>query len=67
MTENTNMLTRAQHLFDEATRGDRRRQPLAGQTSDDYWAFVGPFGGATAATVLRALIEHPNVPATRCR
>ena len=54
------MLTRAQHLFDEATRvtaGDSRWQ---GQTSDDYWAFVGPFGGATAATVLRALIEHPE-------
>jgi acyl-CoA thioesterase len=60
MTENTNMLTRAQHLFDEATRvtaGDSRWQ---GQTSDDYWAFVGPFGGATAATLLRALIEHPE-------
>jgi acyl-CoA thioesterase len=60
MTENTNMLTRTQHLFDEATRvtaGDSRWQ---GQTSEDYWAFVGPFGGATAATVLRALIEHPE-------
>jgi acyl-CoA thioesterase len=54
------MLTRTQHLFDEATRvtaGDSRWQ---GQTSEDYWAFVGPFGGATAATVLRALIEHPE-------
>jgi acyl-CoA thioesterase len=54
------MLTRPQHLFDEATRvtaGDSRWQ---GQTSEDYWAFVGPFGGATAATVLRALIEHPE-------
>jgi acyl-CoA thioesterase len=48
------------HLFDEATRvtaGDSRWQ---GRTSPDYWAFVGPFGGATAATVLRALIEHPQ-------
>jgi len=54
------MLTRTQHLFDEATRvtaGDSRWQ---GHTSDDYWAFVGPFGGATAATVLRALIDHPE-------
>jgi acyl-CoA thioesterase len=54
------MLTRTRHLFDEATRvtaGDSRWQ---GQTSEDYWAFVGPFGGATAATVLRALIEHPE-------
>jgi acyl-CoA thioesterase len=54
------MLTRTTHLFDEATRvtaGDSRWQ---GQTSDDYWAFVGPFGGATAATILRALIDHPE-------
>ena len=39
------------------TAGDSRWQ---GQTSDDYWAFVGPFGGATAATILRALIDHPQ-------
>src|SRR5450432_1927700 len=49
-----------QHLFDEATRvtaGDSRWQ---GRTSEDYWGFVGPFGGATAATMLRALIDHPQ-------
>ena len=54
------MLTRSQHLFDDATRvtaGDSRWQ---GRTSPDYWAFVGPFGGITAATILRALIEHPD-------
>jgi acyl-CoA thioesterase len=54
------MHTRAPHLFDEATRvtaGDSRWQ---GHTSEDYWAFVGPFGGVTAATVLRALIDHPE-------
>src|SRR4030081_3231000 len=54
------MLTKAPHLFDDAIRvtaGDSRWQ---GRTSDDYWAFVGPFGGATAATVLRALIDHPQ-------
>jgi len=54
------MLTRTRHLFDEATRvsaGDSRWQ---GQTSEDYWAFVGPFGGITAATILRALIDHPQ-------
>src|SRR3979490_1031312 len=37
--------------------GDSRWQ---GRTSEDYWAFVGPFGGATAATILRALIDHPQ-------
>ncbi|HZC94871.1 MAG TPA: thioesterase family protein [Bradyrhizobium sp.] len=54
------MLTRTPHLFDDATQiaaGDSRWQ---GKTSDDYWAFVGPFGGATAATILRALIDHPQ-------
>jgi acyl-CoA thioesterase len=54
------MLARTQHLFDDATQvtaGDSRWQ---GRTSEDYWAFVGPFGGTTAATVLRALIEHPQ-------
>jgi acyl-CoA thioesterase len=54
------MLTKTPHLFDDATRvtaGDSRWQ---GRTSPDYWAFVGPFGGATAATILRALIEHPD-------
>ena len=39
------------------TAGDSRWQ---GRTSPDYWAFVGPFGGATAATILRALIDHPQ-------
>jgi len=54
------MLTRTPHLFDDATKvtpGDSRWQ---GHTSDDYWAFVGPFGGCTAATILRALIDHPQ-------
>ncbi len=54
------MLTKAPHLFDDATRvvaGDSRWQ---GRTSPDYFAFVGPFGGCTAATILRALIEHPQ-------
>ena len=54
------MLTKAPHLFDEATAvtaGDSRWQ---GRTSPDYWAFVGPFGGVTAATMLRAIMEHPQ-------
>jgi acyl-CoA thioesterase len=48
------------HLFDDATRvaaGDSR---WTGHTSEDYWAFVGPFGGVTAATMLRAIMEHPQ-------
>lgn len=60
MTEPKNMLTKTPHLFDEATAvtaGDSRWQ---GRTSPDYWAFVGPFGGCTAATILRALMQHPQ-------
>src|SRR6266481_7828116 len=60
MTESAEMLTKTPHLFDDATQvtaGDSRWQ---GKTSEDYWAFVGPFGGATAATILRALIDHPQ-------
>ena len=60
MTESSEMLTKTPHLFDDATQvtaGDSRWQ---GKTSEDYWAFVGPFGGATAATILRALIDHPQ-------
>ena len=54
------MLTKAPHLFDDATRVTASDSRWRGQTSDDYWAFVGPFGGATAATILRALIDHPQ-------
>ena len=50
------------HPLDLATAlagapGDAQR---AGHTSDDYWAFIGPFGGALAATVMRAVLEHPE-------
>lgn len=31
-----------------------------GQTDDRYWAFVGPFGGTTGATVLRSVLEQAN-------
>jgi acyl-CoA thioesterase len=54
------MLARTQHLFDEATQVTAGDSCWQGRTSDDYWAFVGPFGGATAATMLRALLDHPQ-------
>jgi acyl-CoA thioesterase len=54
------MLTKAAHLFDEATAVSAGDSRWRGSTSDNYWAFVGPFGGATAATILRALIDHPE-------
>jgi acyl-CoA thioesterase len=54
------MLTKPPHLFDDATRVIAGDSNWMGRTSPDYWAFIGPFGGATAATILRALIDHPQ-------
>jgi len=48
------------HPFDQATRVTLHDGRRTGQTSEDYRAFVGPFGGITAATILRALVEHPD-------
>jgi acyl-CoA thioesterase len=48
------------HVFDDATRISGGDGSWQGRTSDFYWAFVGPFGGVTAATILRALLEHPQ-------
>ena len=32
-----------------------------GHTSPGYWNMVGPYGGATAATALRAVLLHPQL------
>lgn len=31
-----------------------------GQTHTGYWNMVGPFGGITAATLLQAILQHPD-------
>ena len=54
------MLTKTPHLFDDATQVTAGDSCWLGKTSADYWAFVGPFGGCTAATMLRALVDHPQ-------
>jgi acyl-CoA thioesterase len=54
------MLAVTDHVFDSATQVTVGDSCWQGRTSEDYWAFVGPFGGVTAATMLRALIEHPQ-------
>ncbi len=50
----------APHPLETATaltwRGDR----WIGRTSTEYWAFVGQYGGATAAVMLRAALDHPD-------
>jgi hypothetical protein len=53
-----------QHLFDKAmalVQSDIRAGQFTGATSADYWNMVGPFGGATAAVVLRAVLDHPDL------
>jgi hypothetical protein len=48
---------RALHL--EAVVGSDSSGIWQGHTSPDYWNMVGPFGGTTAATALRAILLHP--------
>lgn len=49
------------HALDLATvlQGDPAGPVRRAHTSDAYWTFIGPFGGASAATALRAVLEHP--------
>jgi len=52
--------TQTDDPFDLATRVTTHDGRAIGHTSDAYWAFVGPFGGTTAATMLRAMMDHPK-------
>jgi acyl-CoA thioesterase len=51
------------HAFDDALRleaaGSGRPDTWLGHSSPGYWNMVGPFGGTTAATALRAILLHP--------
>ncbi len=48
------------HPLDAATKLEQSGGKLTGTTSDAYWNFTGPFGGATAATLLQAAMQHPK-------
>jgi hypothetical protein len=50
------------HALDLATAldGDSAGPERRARTSDAYWTFIGPFGGISAATALRAVLEHPE-------
>jgi len=48
------------HPFDRATQVTAVDGRWRGMASEDYFAFVGPFGGATAATMLRAIMVQPE-------
>jgi acyl-CoA thioesterase len=53
------------HPFDEASRLVRREDGvLVGRTSPAYWNFAGPFGGMTAAIMLRSVLEDPSCQGT---
>lgn len=57
----------SQHRFDTAIslhpHADNHLE-LRGETSDDYWNMVGPFGGVTAATMLHSVLLQPDVLGT---
>lgn len=48
------------HPFDRATQVTAIDGGWRGEASAAYFAFVGPFGGATAATMLRAIMMQPE-------
>ena len=48
------------HPFDEALQLTSKDNIFYGQTYPKYTNMVGPFGGLTAATLLKALLEHPK-------
>lgn len=51
----------ADHPFDEAIRLDHAGPDLvSGKTSAEWANMVGPFGGMTAALLLRAVESHPD-------
>lgn len=49
------------HPIDRATRLETlENKTLRGTTDEGYWNLAGPWGGITAATVMRALLEQPE-------
>lgn len=48
------------HPLDAAVNLETSGDKLTGVTSDAYWNFTGPFGGTTAATLLQAVMQHPQ-------
>ena len=51
------------HPLDEALQLSASADSVGqyqGQTHAGYWNMVGPFGGTTAATLLQAVLQHPD-------
>lgn len=58
------MTDTALHPFDRAVAlqpVDGQPGLYDGQTSQDYWNMVGPFGGITAAILLQGALRHPQL------
>lgn len=54
-------MAQASHPFDQAIALTALGpDSWSGHTSAAYWNMVGPFGGITAATVLRAVLQQPQ-------
>ncbi|QIL81798.1 thioesterase family protein [Diaphorobacter sp. HDW4A] len=50
------------HPLDDALLLETREPGIyTGRTTDAYWNMVGPFGGITAATLLQAVLKHPQL------
>ncbi|MBF5003998.1 acyl-CoA thioesterase [Diaphorobacter caeni] len=50
------------HPLDDALLLETSEQGIyTGRTTDAYWNMVGPFGGITAATLLQAVLKHPQL------
>lgn len=55
------MTTSHHHPFDAALAlTSTGAGQYTGRTSPAYWNMVGPFGGITAATLLQAVLQHPD-------
>lgn len=52
---------RSVHPFDEAVAlGPLQGQRQIGHTTPEYWNMVSPYGGVTAAVMLRAMLDRPE-------
>lgn len=65
MTSTTHLFDDALHLQPVASASPAAGSPAVpgqyeGATHAGYWNMVGPFGGITAATLLQAVMQHPD-------
>ncbi|MFK7801431.1 MAG: acyl-CoA thioesterase [Anaerolineae bacterium] len=54
------MTSTQNHPFDAALQFQYSNNRYQGKTSPDYANMVGPFGGITAAAMLKSMLDHPD-------